>query len=95
VRKMRILENIVELLVGLLLAALPLLAGVCIVGSIVAALRAVGGGSTTGNREARPDSGFAAEVTAGRLGYFAAHHANARRDAFRVSPEPKRIRALE
>jgi hypothetical protein len=92
---MGILESIVELLVGLWLGALPLLVGSCIVGSIVAALRTVDGGSTTGNGEPRPDSGFAAEVTVGRLGYFAAHHANARRDAFRVSPETKRTRALQ
>jgi hypothetical protein len=39
------LESIVELLGGLLLNALPFLIGSCIVGSIVAALRAVGGGS--------------------------------------------------
>ena len=35
------LESIVELLSGLSLSALPLLIGFCIVGSIVAALRAV------------------------------------------------------
>jgi hypothetical protein len=35
------LESIVELLGGLLLIALPLLIGSCIVGSILAALRAV------------------------------------------------------
>jgi hypothetical protein len=39
------LASIVELLGGLLLSALPLLIGSCVVGSIVAALRAVGGGS--------------------------------------------------
>ena len=39
------LASIVELLGGLLLSALPLLIGYCLVGSIVAALRAVGGGS--------------------------------------------------
>jgi hypothetical protein len=36
------LESAVELLGGLCLSALTLLMGVCIVGSIVAALRAVG-----------------------------------------------------
>ena len=92
---MRILVNIVELLVGLWLGVLPLLGVSCIVGSIAAALRAVGGGSTSGNGEPRPNSGFAAEGSVGWLGSFAAHHANAGRDAFRVSPEPKRIRALE
>jgi hypothetical protein len=40
-----VLESIVELLGGLLLGAPPLLIGSCIVGSIVAALRAVHGGS--------------------------------------------------
>jgi hypothetical protein len=39
------LQNIVELLGDLLLSALLLVIGTCIVGSIVAALRAVGGGS--------------------------------------------------
>jgi hypothetical protein len=39
------LESVVELLGGLLLSALGLLIGSCIVGSIVAALRAVSGGS--------------------------------------------------
>jgi len=38
------LESVVELLGGLLLSALTLLIGSCIVGSIVAALRAVHGG---------------------------------------------------
>jgi hypothetical protein len=37
----RMLENIVELLGGLCLIALPLLISFCIVGSIVAALQAV------------------------------------------------------
>ena len=44
-RDVRMLESIVELLGGLFLSALPLLIGSCIVGSIVAALRAVSGGS--------------------------------------------------
>ena len=38
-------QAIVELLSGLLLSALPLLIGACIVGSVIAALRAIGGGS--------------------------------------------------
>jgi hypothetical protein len=42
-------ESIVELLVALFLIALTLLIGSCIVGSIVAALRAVGHGSATVN----------------------------------------------
>jgi hypothetical protein len=37
--------SIVELMAGLVLSALPLLVGSFIVGSIVAALRAVSGGS--------------------------------------------------
>jgi len=41
----RMLESIVELLGGLFLSALTLLIGSCIVGSIVAALRAVSPGS--------------------------------------------------
>jgi len=41
------LESAVELLVGLFLSALTLLIGFCIVGSIVAALRAVRHGSPT------------------------------------------------
>jgi hypothetical protein len=41
------LEGTVELLGGLSLSALILLIGVCIVGSIVAALRAVSRGSGT------------------------------------------------
>jgi hypothetical protein len=40
------LENTVELLCGICLAALPLLISFCIVGSIVAALRAVSRGNT-------------------------------------------------
>jgi hypothetical protein len=39
------LESVVELMGGLLLSALMVLIGFCIVGSIVAALRAVSGGS--------------------------------------------------
>jgi hypothetical protein len=39
------LESIVELLGAILLSGLPLLVGFSFVGSIVAALRAVGGGS--------------------------------------------------
>ena len=41
------LESIGELLVGLLLIALTLMISSCIVGSIVAALRAVSHGSST------------------------------------------------
>lgn len=46
-REMRMLESAVELLGGLCSSALILLIAVCIVGSIVAALRAVGRGSAT------------------------------------------------
>lgn len=42
---LRMLEGVVELMGGLLLSALTLLIGSCIVGSIVAALRAVRGGN--------------------------------------------------
>ena len=42
---LRMLESIVELTGGLLLSAMMVLIGSCIVGSIVAALRAVSGGS--------------------------------------------------
>jgi len=44
------LEIIVELLVCLFLGALALLAGSCIVGSIVAALRAVNRGSAVNTK---------------------------------------------
>jgi len=44
-KDLRMLESIVELLGGLLLSALPLLIGSCIVGSIVAAIRAVSRGN--------------------------------------------------
>jgi hypothetical protein len=40
------LKNTVELLCGLFLSALALLIGSCIIGSVVAALRAVSRGST-------------------------------------------------
>ena len=45
---MRLLESTIELLGGLGLSALTLLISFCIVGSIVAALRAVSRGSGTG-----------------------------------------------
>jgi hypothetical protein len=41
------MENTVELLCGLCFAALPLLISFCIVGAIVAALRAVSPGSAS------------------------------------------------
>jgi hypothetical protein len=45
IEDLRMLASIVELLFDLLLSVLPLLIGSCIVGSIVAALRAVSRGS--------------------------------------------------
>jgi hypothetical protein len=56
------LESTVELLSGLCLSALPLLIGFCIVGSIVAALRAVGLTLTTVSTQGKV-FGFVAEVT--------------------------------
>jgi hypothetical protein len=56
------LESAVELLGGLCLSALTLLIGLCIVGSIVAALRAVSRASATVGTE-RKVLGFVAEAT--------------------------------
>jgi hypothetical protein len=56
------LESTVELLGGLCLSALTLLIGFCIVGSIVAALRAVSRASATVSMR-RKVLGFAGEVT--------------------------------
>ena len=56
------LESTVELLGGLGLIALTLLIGLCIVGSIVAALRAVSRSSATVSTKGRV-LGFVAEVT--------------------------------
>ena len=47
------LASFVELLVDLFLSTLTLLVGLCIIGSIVAALRAVTGGSATVNTRRR------------------------------------------
>ena len=47
---MRMLESIVDLLDGLFLIAAIVLMVFCIVGSIVAALRAVSGGTATSTR---------------------------------------------
>ena len=57
------LENIVELLGGLLLSALFLLIGSCIVGSIVAALRAVSHESECQREDVNQVFGILAEVT--------------------------------
>jgi len=56
------LESTVELLGGLCLSALTLLIGFCIVGSIVAAIRAVTRASATVSTK-RKVLGFVAEVT--------------------------------
>ncbi len=56
------LESTVELLGGLGLSALPLLVSFCIVGSIVAALRAVSRASATVSTKGKV-FGFVAEVT--------------------------------
>jgi len=57
------LESVVELMGGLLLSALTLLTGSCIVGSIVAALRAVRLESDGEREEVKEALGFGAEVT--------------------------------
>jgi hypothetical protein len=57
------LEGTVELLGGLFLSALTLLIGSCIVGSIVAALRAVSRGSACEYEKERAVFGSVAEVT--------------------------------
>ena len=57
------LENIVELLGGLLLSALFLLIGSCIVGSIAAALRAVSHESECQREDVNQVFGILAEVT--------------------------------
>ena len=56
-------ESIVELLGGLLLSALILLVGACILGSIVAALRAVRRESDGQREEVKEIFAFGAEVT--------------------------------
>lgn len=58
------LESIVELLAGLFLIALTLLMGSCIVGSIVAALRAVSNGSSYDeHQEVKQVFSFVAELS--------------------------------
>jgi hypothetical protein len=57
------LESVVELLGGLLLSALTLLIGSFIVGSIVAALRAVSRESDGESEEVKEIFAFGAEVT--------------------------------
>jgi len=57
------LESVVELLGGLFLSALTLLIGSCIVGSIVAALRAVSRERDGERDEGKENFAFGAEVT--------------------------------
>jgi hypothetical protein len=57
------LESVVELLFGLLLSALILLIGSCILGSIYAALRAVSRGSDYQGEDVKQVFGVVAEVT--------------------------------
>ena len=57
------LEIVVELLFGLLLSALILLVGACILGSIVAALRAVNRESDGEREKVKEIFAFGAEVT--------------------------------
>jgi len=57
------LESAVELLGGLLLSAVILLAGACILGSIYAALRAVSRESDGEREEVKETFDFGAEVT--------------------------------
>jgi hypothetical protein len=58
------LESVVEFLAGLLLSALILLLGVCILGSIFAALRAVRRESDGEREEVKEIFVFGAEMTA-------------------------------
>jgi len=63
------LGSVVELLFGLLLSALILLAGACILGSIYAALRAVSRGSDYQGEDVKPVFGVGAEVTVSEYGH--------------------------
>ena len=60
---MRILESTVELVGGLFLIALTLLMGSCMVGSVVAALLAIGGRSATPSTRNGSRSSVSAEAT--------------------------------
>jgi hypothetical protein len=68
------LASIVELLGGLFLSALPLLIGSCIVGSIVAALRAV----SDGREEKHSESDERPSLSRGRPTCFAGLNENRR-----------------
>jgi|HubBroStandDraft_4_1064222.scaffolds.fasta_scaffold217005_2 hypothetical protein len=48
--EIRMLESIVELIVYLFMGAMTIVAGSCVVGSVVVALRAVGRGSAVNTR---------------------------------------------
>jgi hypothetical protein len=61
------LETIVDLVGCILLSALALLVGSCSVGSIVAALRAVGRGGLTVNARKRASHGDETIVSDGRM----------------------------
>jgi hypothetical protein len=63
------LESVVELLFGLLLSALILLIGSCILGSIYAALRAVSRGSDYQGEDVKQVFGVVAEVTVSEDGH--------------------------
>lgn len=60
---MRMVVSMVELLSGLLLSALMLLVGACILGSIYAALRAVSCESDYQREDVKQDFGVVAVVT--------------------------------
>gem|GEM_PF-2016890 len=62
-KDMRMLGSIVELLLGVLLSALILLVGFCILGSMFAALRAVSRRSDCDCEQAKEIFAFGAEVT--------------------------------
>jgi hypothetical protein len=63
------LESTVELLGGLLLSALILLVGACILGSIVAALRAVSREGAYQDEDVKQGFGVVAEVTVSEDGH--------------------------
>ena len=65
--RLRMVENIVDLVGCILLSALALLVGSCIVGSIVAALRAVSRGGVTVNARKRASHGAETIVSDDRM----------------------------
>jgi hypothetical protein len=66
---MRMLESVVELLFGLFLSAPILLVGACILGSIVAALRAISRESDYQGEDVKQVFGVVAEVTVSEDGH--------------------------